>query len=130
MADYCLCHFWKEIVFWLVAVGFSLFYGINCWTIHELDCEPRLSGLTQRWQLPWKQLWHQKTWGWKVHQLWLKFFGSFVGWYALWTFWHERHHPIAGLDVVLLAIAFLGMTGLIPHASRYGSKIIHDITSR
>jgi hypothetical protein len=132
MIAYCLSWllnwFWGT-AFWPIAIGASLFYGIKCWVIHELDREASLSDLTQRWKRPWKQLWHDGTWAWKVHQFWLNFLGSFVGWWAFWLFRCESR-SVAWPDIALLAIAFLGMTGLIPHVSRYGSKLIHDIASK
>jgi hypothetical protein len=117
--DSSLSWFWGT-AFWPVAVGASLFYGIWCWTIHELD-----RGVP-------KYPWRDGTWAWKVHQVWLNFLGSLVGWYALWLFRCGRceHRPIAWLDIALLVIAFLGMTGLIPHVSRYGSEFVRDISSK
>jgi len=130
MTAYCLNWFWlnwfREIAFWLLALGFSLIYGLKSWTIHELDCDVRLSSLTQRWKLGWRQLWGDGTWAWKAHQIWLNFLGSILGWYAFWLFLRECHRSWAWPGIALLVIAFLGMTGLIPHVSRYGSKLIHD----
>ncbi len=135
MASQCMDRlfdfFWGP-AFWFIAIVVSLFYGLKCWTIHELDLEVGLWDLTQRWKFSPKQLWRTKTWAWKSHQVWLNFLGSLIGWYALWLFHCGRrnHCPLSWPDIAILAIALLGMTGFIPHVSRYGSKLIHDIASK
>jgi hypothetical protein len=117
-----LCIF--AICFWAVALGFSVFYGVCCWTIHELDLEPELADLTERWKRPWKKLWKDGTWAWKVHQGFLNFCGSMFGWGALWYLLRDYlSRCLRPLDFALAVIAFLGITGLLPRASRYGSPL-------
>jgi len=111
-------------VFSAVAFAFSLFYGLRCWTIHELDLEPKLSDLTKRWKRPWNELWKDGTWVWKVHQIFLNFCGSMFGWGAFWYLLRDYFSGrVSVLDFGLAVIAFLGITGLVPRASRYGSPL-------
>jgi hypothetical protein len=51
---------------------------------------------------------------------------------SLWAFWcflvdyiyhRDYHTSLTYIDMVLAVIAFLGITGRLPHVSRYGSKL-------
>ena len=112
------------VVFWVAAVASSLFHGFHCWTIHELDLEPKLSELTRRWKSPWKKLRDEGVWAWKAHQVFLNFCGSIFGWAAFWYLACDYLGRRLGTpDLALAIVAFLGMTGLIPRVSRYGSPL-------
>jgi len=108
--------------FWTVAVIVSALYGKFCWTINELDWDEKLEERdTTRWD--------KGTNAWKLHQIWLNFLGSFAGWWACWCFLlsYESHRrwqtSFTFVDLLLAVIAFIGMTGYLPHVSRYGSKL-------
>lgn len=109
-------------LFFAIAFGFSLVYGFRCWTINELDWDDeREQKNTMRWDAG--------TFWWKAHQIWLNFLGSMVGWWAFWcllTYYVDHrssHASLTYIDMVLAIIAFLGITGRLPHVSRYGSKL-------
>lgn len=105
--------------FWSVAVVVSALYGRFCWPIHELDRGP--FGAAR---------WRDGSPAWKAHQIWLNFAGSVLGWWAFWCFLssYENHQrwqtSFTVVDLVLVVIAFLGMTGYLPKVSRYGSKLL------
>jgi len=109
-------------VFFVCACVFSIFYGSCCWTINELDWdEMTRTKDTFRWD--------NGTLHWKWHQIWLNFLGSAVGWWAFWCFlvdYREHrnwHTSLTYIDFFLGLVAFLGVTGRLPHISRYGSKL-------
>jgi hypothetical protein len=115
------CGHWLFIA---VAALASALYGWNCWTINELDwndCDQEKQ--TKRWD--------EGTTPWKVHQVWLNTLGSLFGWWAFWLLLLDYqqyrdspdHHALRYADIVLAAVAFLGMTGYLPKVSRYGSKL-------
>jgi hypothetical protein len=89
----------------LVALIASLFYGCNALKIFDMPSEER-SG------------------AWRLHQFWLHFLGSAVGWIAFWFLVpHVKDclmRPCAPVftssDVVLFFLAFVGVTGHLPLA--------------
>ncbi len=62
------------------------------------------------------------SFAWKVHQFWLNFLGSIIGWCALWAVYHNVSPCLIAAcaseygwpDVGLFLLAFLGVTGYIP----------------
>lgn len=122
--DWIVCSLCGHWTFFIVAVLVSAFYGYKCWTINELDWDEATQGEdTERWK--------KGTWQWKAHQIWLNFLGSALGWWAFWILLLDykrqrdcpEHHPLTYVDFALVVIAFLGMTGYLPHVSRYGSDL-------
>lgn len=105
-------------VFTAIASVFSILYGICCWTVNELDQKEKSRSRWQRGSRPWK-----------AHQIWLNSLGSGLGWWAFWCLlldyeaYRDCKKPLTYIDFVLVVIAFLGMTGYLPHVSRYGSKL-------
>lgn len=103
-------------LFLAVALLFSVFYGLNCWTINELDVTHH-----DRWR-------HGHP-SWKFHQVWLNFLGSALGWWAFWCVLLDYRDRVAKqqqftyVDFALVVVALLGMTGYLPHVSRFGSNI-------
>jgi hypothetical protein len=113
-----------NLLFFAIAAIASLLYGWNCWTINELDWNDAL-------QEEDAERWKKGTWPWKAHQIWLNFLGSALGWWAFWILLLDckrgrdcpQDHPLTYIDFALLIVAFLGMTGYLPHVSRYGSNL-------
>ena len=105
-------------IFAAVATVFSIFYGTNCWTVNELDQTEKLRSRWKAGSLPWK-----------AHQVWLNALGCALGWWAFWCLlldyqaYRDCKKPLTYIDFVFVLIAFLGMTGYLPHVSRYGSKL-------
>src|ERR1700739_1930922 len=90
-----------QIAFLVVATVFSCFYGVKA-----VDA---LIGKQEG-----------KSWAWWVHQIWLNFFGSAVGWAAGYYLAFYRLFPVHCYsfkieDTVPILIALLGMTGLLPY---------------
>lgn len=98
---------WFEIVFLLVAVIASGFFGFFCFEIHNLD----------RSAFKWQE---------KIQQVWFNFVGALIGWIALWIlvrqWWGAWRLPTApGVpvqmtvsDFGLALIAFVGISGYLP----------------
>ncbi len=90
--------------FWLLAIGFSLFYGFGAFSIFTPE---KLRG-----QIVQKQ----------IHQVWLNFLGSLIGWIFLWFVinqvlesWPKLQSYKPDLtDLGMMLIAFLGVTGHLP----------------
>jgi len=94
---------WPDLVFLVVAIVASVFYGTKACEIFEVPSTA-------------------KPWSWKIHQFWLNFAGSFVGWLALWTVTPRaltcvRESCTAQFsvsDVALFVLGFIGVTGFLP----------------
>jgi hypothetical protein len=94
----------------LVASGLSGWYAVK---IFLTDIDPRKrwkhsSSYSQKKRMPF--CWH-------MHQLWLNFVGSLVGWACLWFVvrWIVGGTSNFGWEYALLAlIAFIGVTGYLP----------------
>lgn len=93
---------WSTWGFVLVGLGFSFFYGIKAAEIFQVQPVDKIS--------------------WRLHQFWLNFLGSVVGWITLW-FVMER--VVAALSntrslqfnfptVLLFLLAFVGIIGFLP----------------
>jgi hypothetical protein len=90
-------------VFWAIALVASFFYGWKCFEALEVGVD-----------------WKKKTWAWRLHQRWFNFSGSLVGWGALWIVFRKvcvYPSPVRWFDVVLMAVAFVGITGHLPFAT-------------
>ena len=94
---------WSTVVFGLVALAFSLFYGAKACDIFDVQVEG-------------------KSLAWKAHQFWLNFLGSLVGWFALWALvpraapclLQSCHLDLTLGDLALFFLAFVGVTGFLP----------------
>jgi hypothetical protein len=105
MADYSTMETLTRVAFWIAAFVASLFFGFFAVTIFEVPL-PKVKPL----------------WAWKLHQFWLNFTGSFVGWVALWFLGRKviaclvpscSVEPNAW-DVAAFFLAFVGVTGFLP----------------
>jgi len=67
---------WPNVAFWILAFSASLFYGWKATDIFNV--------------FPFKP-----SWAWTLHQRWLNFSGSFVGWIALWFLGQKVNHALA-----------------------------------
>ena len=93
------------IAFWLLALVASVFYGLSACAIFEIST----SG---------------KPWPWRLHQFWLNFIGSAVGWIALWSLVPRVIGCLAQgcsadltwSDIGVFFLAFVGVTGHLPVA--------------
>jgi len=92
-----------NVVFWLLALALSLFHGLAFASVFSMST----SG---------------KGWAWKLHQFWLNFLGSLVGWIAFWFLFRSVIECAEGscpfqfgwTDVGMFFLAFLGVTGYVP----------------
>jgi hypothetical protein len=110
------------VIFWIVALGFSVFYGWYAVTIHldEKDKDDRKQyGKLNTWRSP--QQSPSPHGSWWFHQMWLNFVGSFAGWAALFYLSFFRIPAFKngktefGLaDAFFVLLALLGVTGLLP----------------
>lgn len=95
---------WPSVVFALMALGFSLFYGLKATTIFPREDHKGAA------------LWHQR---------WFNFAGSVTGWLALYVMAAKVHRCFLancpaefGLgDAVACFIAFVGITGHLPYTA-------------
>ena len=117
------------VIFWIVALGFSIFYGWYGVTIHltvpdknhNSSDKDGISLLGQRntWCSP-KQS-PPPHWTWWFHQFWLNFFASAIGWTATFYLLFYRLPSLKcgkgefGIaDGFFVLLALLGVTGLLP----------------
>lgn len=93
-------------LFWFIALAASLCYGY---------------GAPEIFQVKGTEKWPRSVW---VHQFWLNFFGSVVGWATLYYALVIRLHVFdkapntapGAIDIGLLLVTFLGVTGHLPYA--------------
>lgn len=93
-------------IFWLIALAASLCYGY--WTPEIFQVKA-----TGKWPQPPR-----------LHQFWVNFFGSLVGWATLYYLLEMRLRVFdkvpntapGAIDIALLLVAFLGVTGHLPYA--------------
>lgn len=91
-------------LFWIIAIGFSLFYGLFCeniW-IDSFSNRPR-----------------------RIHQIWFNFVGSVIGWSCLFVLWQAKQggfisydhflNDFSPNDFIFVVISVLGITGLLPY---------------
>ena len=99
------------IAYAVVAVGFSLFRGWYAVTILVTDNGAKLTCRSERKTVP-KEKWHH--WSWWVHQIFINFTGSLIGWAA--AYYLICHGKIESLaDVFLLLVALAGIFGFLPY---------------
>jgi len=93
-----------NIIFLIVALGFSLFYGFSCKQIWF----PENSKITKsRW----------------LHEVWFNFVGSFIGWICIFAIykslsvfgWQTLVVNISWQHIILFLIGVSGITGLLPY---------------
>jgi len=96
-----------KVVFVLVGVGFSVFYA--CKAV-DVFTDTNSEFIKTKMKLA----------SWRFHQYWLNFVGSLTGWAAAYYFVFCRLHPLSSFslkieDTVVILIAVLGITGLLPY---------------
>ena len=92
----------RLVTFSVVGLGFSLFYGLNAVAIFQVTSVAKRA--------------------WRFHQFWLTFFGSLVGWVAMWFLMARLVAAMEAVDAVkfslssvaLFFLAFVGVTGFLP----------------
>jgi len=107
------------IVFGLLALAASVFYGATACSIFDVST----SG---------------KRWPWKLHQFWLNFAGSAVGWIALWSLIprvlgclsQSCSVDVSWSDVAVFFVAFVGITGYLPAAVVGLALSVKEIASK
>lgn len=97
-----------SLIFLGIAVLASLFYGWKCLDIFKVSKnEDEIERL---------------GWPWRLHQRFLNFVGSLIGWITLWDFLNRcagflDHSVTFGLwDLLEATVAFVGITGYLPLA--------------
>lgn len=96
-----------KIMFWVVALAFSFFYGRYAVVLFEVKVQGE-NAAKARW---WPTLaWHN----------WVNFVGSFVGWAATYYFLFYRLMPTHSFsfkaeDLIPIVIGLLGVTGFLPY---------------
>ena len=98
-----------SFIFWLIALAFSVFYGLKACDIFPREEEIKNLAL-------------------KVHLAWFNFIGSVVGWAVLWILTRRYWAYIIGgsaavdpnlWDLLAGFIAFVGITGYLPGTVNY-----------
>lgn len=97
--------FWITVGVGIVALVFSFFFGLKA---REIFSVPKPKEKSQRFYL-----------------FWFNFFGSLVGWLALWVILFKILRCVGGAcqigvelgDLVLALVAFAGITGHLPMAT-------------
>ncbi len=94
-----------EVVFVVVSLGLlgSAFYGIKATEIFGVSKQG-------------------KSRAWKIHQFWLNFAGSIVGWITLWFLARKAYICFGGScpisfgfwDAAAVFVTFIGITGYLP----------------
>jgi hypothetical protein len=106
---------WTTVGFGFVAILFSLFFG---WKACEIFSVPEPKKTSQR-----------------VYLFWFNFFGSLVGWLALWVIVFKILRCASGScqagvelgDLVVAFVAFAGITGHLPMATMGVFSSLGDI---
>jgi hypothetical protein len=62
----------------------------------------------------------EKKWDWQIYQAIFNGAGAFVGWIALYCIWNINCSNFEIKHLIILIIAFLGITGNLPYVARYG----------
>ena len=106
-----------DIIFIIIGISFSLFYGLFC-----------------------KQIWFSDTKITKsryIHEIWFNFVSSLIGWifiYALcksiFANWVIIINEISWQHIILFLVGILGITGLLPHAIWSISRISDELIKR
>ncbi len=104
--------FWWPVMFVVIAFILSLFLGLNCLEIFDVDVKDQKSFPKSR----------------RVQQIWFNFTGSLFGWGALWCLL-QRASVILGQcspsktgqatwsDFALAFVAFVGVSGYLPYTA-------------
>jgi hypothetical protein len=94
-----------EVAYFVLAVIVSAFLGATAPQLFRID--------TTNWQI----------YDW-IHQFWLNFTGSLLGWISLWAVGSRLLHPDASAhiefgsgDLLLAILGFIGITGFLPMAT-------------
>ncbi len=111
-----LIHCLLVVVYWAVAIGWSLFNSRYALVIHDIreTIGKRPDGLEMYRAIGWGD----RPRAWRISQLVLNFLGSMVGFVALAYMWHFRLVPPLKLeftDLLVLLVAFYGITGYLPY---------------
>lgn len=93
-----------NIIFLIIALGFSLFYGFRC---KQIWFPESLSITRDRW----------------LHEVWFNFTGSLIGWICIFAIykslsvfsWQTLVANILWQHIILFLIGLLGITGLLPY---------------
>ena len=75
-------------------------------------------GIGTPWQIGYENPQGRFSWWWKVSQFFAHGAGASAGWaaaYMLWKLWETRMEHFDLSYVILFVIAFLGITGWLPH---------------
>ena len=94
-----------DIIFLILAILFSIFYGVF-WK--QVWISPLSPGLTKSRLL---------------HEVWFNFIGSLIGWICIFVIyrsllpfsWEGAVYNITWQHIALFIIGVLGITGLLPH---------------
>jgi len=108
-----------NIIFFVFGIVASTFYGFKAFDIFEVSVK-------------------QKPWAWKVHQFWFNFTGSLIGWFLLWLLiqkvWLGMQtfslSQIGILDIVILLISFIGITGYLPFGIASLLQSLKELTQK
>ncbi len=97
-------HYDAKAIVLLVGFLFSCFFG---WKAVEILIDTKTEA--------------DRGWAWWLWQRWLNFVGSATGWAATFYYIFYRLLPLADFkfkieDTVIILIALLGVTGLLPYA--------------
>lgn len=92
-----------QLLFCVVAVGMSIFYGWYACKIHQVE--------VPKDNVPWL-----------IHQFWFNFLGAAIGWVATWAVLgsvlvcakDNCPNSISLSSVTLFLVAFIGITGHLP----------------
>ena len=87
---------------------FSLFYALNA---VDIFVDTSQAGVVEK----------RKLLSWRLHQFWLNFMGSFVGWAVVYYLVFFRLLPLCCFsfkieDTILVLLALLGIAGFLPNA--------------
>ena len=101
-----------DIVFWLLASVCSFWYGQHA--VEALDV-----GYLDRVRIESSIICQR-------HERWFNFLGSLVGWLALWTLLYRlfvRCVSVQAVDLGLIIISFLGISGYLPYMIKYKTTL-------
>ena len=100
-----MCHttYTLTIVYWSFATIASLFYGLKAVDIFFKAAEVQTFKTNEKWPR-------------KLHEFWMNFLGSIVGWVGIWILYSTFDTQVSFTELLLAVLSFTGVVGKLPLA--------------
>jgi len=115
-----LSEFFRHCIFLAVATFFALFFAFYGWSMTKAEQERQRARVEQGQRvLTPKVKTYENVFSWfeLAFQFWFNAIGGFVGWIAVWFLWESPFSDYGWKHLVVLVLAFSGITGNLPFLS-------------